>query len=197
MKTGIFGGSFNPIHNGHIHLAKAAQKKLSLDRIILVPSGIAPHKSDAEYVDAEHRFNMCALAVSDEDKFEVSRFEIDRNTKSYSIYTVNHFVEIFPDDDFYLIIGSDMFLTFDKWFRYDEILSKVSLAVAAREEDIMSQLEEKKNFFGENSRICILNDLPLPMSSTKIRDIIKNNEDMSCYLSKNVVQYILGNNLYK
>ena len=90
-----------------------------------------------------------------------------------------------------------MFLSFETWYRFDDILSMVSLAVASRENGITEELEEKKEFLGKYGRIFLFNVNPLPMSSTKIRKMIKNNEDMYCYLDKKVVKYIVDKNLYR
>ena len=197
MKTGIFGGSFNPVHKGHMHLADTAFEKLGLDRIIFVPSKIPPHKSASEYVSADARYEMCRLAVSEREKYLDSDYEIKSDRISYTYYTINHFKEKYPEDEFYLIVGSDMFLSFETWYRFDDILSMVSLAVASRENGITEELEEKKEFLGKYGRIFLFNVNPLPMSSTKIRKMIKNNEDMYCYLDKKVVKYIVDKNLYR
>ena len=94
MKIGLFGGSFNPIHNGHIHLAKSIKDTFNLNKIIFIPSKRSPHKSNEEYVSNEHRLNMCRLAIQDIPNFEVSNFEISRDTISYTIYTVRYFKSI-------------------------------------------------------------------------------------------------------
>ena len=91
MKTGIFGGSFNPVHNGHIHLAESIRDNLSLDRVIFVPSKISPHKSSSEYVPEIHRLKMLELAIQGKKSFEVSDYEIRCERISYSIYTAEHF----------------------------------------------------------------------------------------------------------
>lgn len=197
MKTGIFGGSFNPIHKGHIHLADTAYEKLGLDRIIFIPSNIPPHKSAEEYVDSESRVEMCRLAISERKNYSVSTFELENDRISYTYYTIKYFKEVFPDDDIYLITGSDMFLSFETWYKFKDILAVSSLAVASRESGISPELEEKKKILGEYGKIFLFNVQPLPMSSTKIRKMIKNNEDISCYLNEKVVQYILERNLYK
>ena len=128
MKTGLFGGSFNPIHNGHINLAVSVKESLGLDRVILIPSGTAPHKSSAEYAAAEDRLEMCRLACSGIDGLEVSDYEIRKSGKSYTIYTVEHFKKEFPEDELYWLVGSDMLLSFETWFRYRDILKNSSVA---------------------------------------------------------------------
>lgn len=197
MKIGLFGGSFNPIHDGHIHLAKSINDEVGLDEIIFIPSKISPHKSNKEYVSNEHRFNMCKLAIQDIPNFEVSDFELSREGISYSIYTVRYFKEKYPTDELYLLIGSDMLLTFNEWKEYQEIMSKVTLAVISRENGDYDTLLKKSKELSKYGKIIIPKVSPIEVSSTEIRKNIRFNKDYSCNLNEKVVQYIKSNNLYR
>ncbi|MGN1411402.1 MAG: nicotinate (nicotinamide) nucleotide adenylyltransferase [Oscillospiraceae bacterium] len=197
MNIGLFGGSFNPIHNGHIHLAKSVNSAINLDKTILIPSKISPHKSNDEYVSNEHRFNMCKLAIENLPNFEVSDFELSREGISYSIYTVRHFKEKYPNDNLFLLIGSDMFLTFDQWRDYIEIMSKVTLAVISRQDGDYNSLLEKSRELSRYGKIVIPKVKPLEVSSTEIRKNIAFNKYYPCNLDEKVVQYIKSNNLYR
>lgn len=195
-KIGLFGGSFNPIHNGHINLAVSVRNELKLDKVIFIPSGTAPHKSSNEYVSAEERLEMCRLALEEYDDFEISDYEIRRQGKSYTVYTVRHFKQLYPYDELVLMVGSDMLLTFDQWYEYREILGKVTLAAISRCGTDLNQLykmSEKLSLFGKT---IVVNASAVTISSTKIRKMIKNNEDISCYLNGKVVKYIMLKNLY-
>ena len=119
MKTGIYGGSFNPVHNGHIHLALTAAEEFGLDRVFLVPSKKSPHRSSDEYASDEDRLEMLRLACMASDKLEVCSYELENDRISYSVYTVRYFRERFPDDELFLLVGSDMLLSFDSWFCYE------------------------------------------------------------------------------
>lgn len=196
MKTGIFGGSFNPIHNGHIHLAESVRDSLKLDRVILLPSRISPHRDSSEYVSGADRLEMCRLATEDIKGLEVSDFELKRNEVSYTINTVRHFREKFPDDELFLLIGSDMLLTFDEWREFEEIMKNVTLAVVSRQDGDMSQLTEKAESLSKYGKINITDVPPITVSSTFIRKNLKNNIDCSCYLNIKVVQYIRLKKLY-
>lgn len=196
MKTGIFGGSFNPVHNGHIHLAETIMHELKLDRVIFVPSRISPHRSMEEYVSGEHRLEMLRLACKNRTGLEVSSYELDTDRVSYSIYTVEHFRQIFPDDDLFLLVGSDMLLCFDKWYRFEDILAHASLAVASRQDGDQEILDKKAEELSEYGRIFISRSSPEVVSSTEIRKKIAKNCDLTCYLDENVVQYIRLNGLY-
>lgn len=195
-KIGLFGGSFNPIHKGHVKLAVSIKEKLSLDKVIFIPSGEAPHKSSEEYADSSDRYEMCRLAVSDYPFFEVSDYEITKEGKSYSVYTVRHFKELYPDDELYLMVGSDMLLYFDKWYEYKEILKNVTLAAVSREGTDFEELEEYAEKLRKYGDIIVVNNEVFPVSSTQLRKMIKNNEDTSCYLDEKVVKYIILKKLY-
>ena len=97
-KIGLFGGSFNPIHNGHINLAVSVKNELKLDKVIFIPSGTAPHKSSNEYVSAEERLEMCRLALEEYDDFEISDYELCRQGKSYTVYTCLLYTSPSPRD---------------------------------------------------------------------------------------------------
>lgn len=196
MRTGLFGGSFNPIHKGHIRLAESVSDKLGLDRVIFIPSGEAPHKSSADYAGAEDRLRMCRLATEEYKKFSVSDFEINREGKSYSIYTVLHFRQKFPGDELFLMVGSDMLTCFDKWYRFEDILKNVTLAAVTRNGEDMESLRKTAQKLGRYGKIIITDNDPVVISSTKIRQKIKNNEDLYCYLDKKVVEYIMMRRLY-
>ena len=115
MRIGIYGGSFNPVHNGHIHLALSAIDELELDKIYLVPSLISPHRSSAEYAPPDDRLEMLRLACRVSEKLDVSDYEIKSCRKSYTIYTVREFRRLFPNDELFLLVGSDMLMIFETW----------------------------------------------------------------------------------
>jgi nicotinate-nucleotide adenylyltransferase len=196
MRIGIYGGSFNPVHNGHIHLAKAAMKDFGLDRIFLLPSKISPHRSSAEYASGEDRLEMLRLAVENEKHMEVSDYEIRSDRVSYTIYTIEHFRSLFPDDELCLLVGSDMLLSFEKWFRFEDILSQATLCAVSRNNGDMEQLKEKASFLSQYGCVRISETQPVEISSTEIRKKIEKNTDCTCYLHKNVVQYIRSKGLY-
>lgn len=195
-KIGLFGGSFNPIHNGHINLAVSVKNELKLDKVIFIPSGTAPHKSSNEYASAEDRLKMCRLALEDYDDFEISDYELCRQGKSYTVYTVRYFKQLYPYDELVWMVGSDMLLTFDQWYEYREILGKVTLAAISRYGSDLNELYEMSEKLSLYGKIIVVNASAVTISSTKIRKMIKNNEDLSCYLNGKVVKYIMLKNLY-
>lgn len=197
MRIGIYGGSFNPIHNGHIHLALSAVNEIGLDKIYLVPSGISPHRSSAEYAQPEDRLEMLRIACKVSEKLDVCDYEIKSDRKSYTIYTVQEFRRRFPNDELYLLVGSDMLMIFETWNQFESILKEVTLVAVSRNDGDIELLEEKAEKLRKFGKIIICTAEPVEVSSTEIRKKIAKNENFSCYLDENVVQYITSNNLYK
>lgn len=196
MRIGIYGGSFNPVHNGHIHLARSAKRDFGLDRVYLVPSRISPHRSSAEYASGSDRMEMLRLACENEDGFEVCGYELENDRVSYTVYTVKYFRSRFPEDELFLLVGSDMLLCFDSWYRFEEILSEAAVCVVSRNNGDMEELQKKAEKLGKFGGILISSSMPEVVSSTEIRKKIAKNENFTCYLDENVVQYIRSRGLY-
>lgn len=199
IKTGIFGGAFNPIHNGHLNLAKKYLEVLNLDRIIFIPTALPPHKTDRFLASKEDRFNMLELAISDCEEFEISDIEFQRQGKSYTYDTLCHLREKYPNDDFYLIIGADQFLTFNLWYRYRDILDIASICTAARENG--NQREKIIDFSNkldglDKNRFHLLNSDAVEVSSSQVREKIKKGEDVSSLIPEKVYNYIVEKGLY-
>ena len=200
MKTAIFGGSFNPVHNGHINLVKEICRKVSLDRVIVMPTYISPFKKDDSgfVADGKDRLEMCRLAFEDCGFAEVSSYELSRAQVSYSADTVAHFKEIYPNDRLFFIMGSDMLLSFEKWHRFKDILKMCSLIAASREDkqSDLDLLEEKAEQLRAYGQVIITEISTYEMSSTLIREKIMKNQDISCYMPEKVVKYIEDNHIY-
>ncbi len=201
MKRAIFGGSFDPVHNGHVKLVESLCEAVTPDEVIVMPTGISPFKKDMKRrpARAADRLEMCRLAFADMPCVTVSDYEVSRSEVSYTVDTVRHFRELYPDDELYLLIGSDMLLTFDRWRKFEEILADCTLCAASREEGLtdLENLEKKAAELRRYGSIIIIKAEPFEVSSTEIREKIIKNFDISCYVSKNVVKYISENNLYK
>ncbi len=204
MRVGLFGGSFNPIHNGHLHLVESVKVACALDHVLLMPTGTAPHKSSAAYVDAEHRYAMCKLAASKYDWLAVSDYEIRKHGKSYTVETLTYLKAQYPNVEWTLMIGSDMLLTFDRWHRWMDILEMAAICAVSRQHGDVAQLRQKAaqlqqqmQSSGSSADIFVLPVVALPISSTQIREKMKKNESCSCLLPENVVQYMGIHGLYR
>ena len=196
-RIGIYGGSFDPVHKGHLHLAETAMEKLSLDEIIFMPANISPFKRDkADVTSGGDRYEMLRLAVEDRENMSVSSYELENSDVSYTVYTLRHLRELYPESQLVLLMGSDMLMSFEKWYCWQEIMEYAELGCISRNEgdgDILTKQAVKLSEYG---KVHVLWEDVLPMSSTEIRSSLKKNEDCSCYLPEKVVQYIVKRHLY-
>lgn len=132
MRTGILGGSFDPIHHGHLILARAAKEELGLDRVLFVPANKSPHKTDTKPATAEDRLDMVRLAIGGEDGFEASDLELRRPAPSYTVDTIRELKKLHPGEEFVLLIGADNVAEFDTWREPGEIRRLAQVAVLDR-----------------------------------------------------------------
>ena len=196
MNIGIYGGSFNPPHNGHLMLAKELGSKLGLHKIIIIPSNISPQKDNNGNIDPVHRLNMCKTAFSD-GIFEVSDCEIKRGGRSYTIDTLTFLRSVYQDASFYLFMGSDMLLSFDTWYRFSDILDMCTVCAISRsgEENADKMREYVKNTL-HSVNVKIFDVQPFEVSSSEIRGKIENGESCQGLLPGSILSYIKENKLY-
>ncbi len=196
MKIGVFGGAFNPVHNGHLHLMNCFFNELKLDKLILIPTSVPPHKDQSGLLSGTHRINMLKLAVDNKLGIEISDIEFKRSGKSYTYDTLSQLKKEYPEDEFYLIVGSDQYLHFNSWYRYEDILTSVTLVTAAREENEYKILNDfkNKNSFLKNSMISTFG--VVKVSSSQVRQMIADGRDVSHLIPSRVYNYIKENELY-
>lgn len=196
MRIAIFGGAFNPVHREHVNLAKAAVKELALDKIIIMPSAISPHKQGRPVVDFWRRFEMCRLAFSCIKQAEVSNYELTRGGISYTCLTSSYFRALYPHDKLFFLIGADMLKSFHTWKNPQEILANLTLAACAREttESFLSYRQNVEKLF--NTHVETISYVGDAVSSTRIRTLASLGEDFSGYVDEKVCQYIKENGLY-
>lgn len=193
MKAGIFGGSFDPPHKGHIAIALAAKEQLGLDRLIMVPTGQAPHKPDIS-ADVRHRVNMCR-EICEKFGFELSCFEAEKQGNCYTKDLLEHFKQTFPDDELVLIVGGDSLDYMDKWFMPEKIFPLCTVAVARRK----GSGDEKADLLREkfDAKIQFLDCDYFDFSSTEVRKTVLNDGNISSQLLPETAEYIIKNNLYR
>lgn len=197
MKIGIFGGAFNPVHNGHLNIAAAFYEDLKLDKMLLIPTANPPHKSGAGLLSGDDRINMLRLAIENKP-YEISTIEFERNDKSYTYNTLLELKRLYPEADLFLIIGADQIINFEKWYRYSDILDMVTLCASARESEEEKQIIIKSaQRLGIQDRFYMSGRAVLRVSSSDIRDKIKNGSDVSKLLPKKVFDYISEKGLYR
>lgn len=199
MKTAIFGGSFNPVHNGHINLVSKITRAVSLDKVIVMPTNISPFKTDCtnNIADGKDRLEMCRLAFEQLENVIVSDYEISCTEISYTINTLRHFKKAYPDDELYFIVGSDMLKTLHLWKSFEEIMSLCTIIAASRVCGDFDELKKTADELCRFGNIILVEIEPYELSSTHIREKIMNNEDISCYIPSAVVKYIENKKLYK
>lgn len=201
MRIGVYGGTFNPIHTGHIHILREFIRHLSLERVLLVPTGTPPHKDAPELASQEDRFSMCALAVQEirEAPVEISRIEFDRQGKSYSADTLTLLKRRYPEDGLFFLMGEDMFLTVDRWYHPEIICACAALCASPRSESGLGNLKEKqKELEREFGARCFLEDISyLPVSSTQVRELAEKGESLKGLVPERVEDYIREHGLYR
>ena len=219
MKIGVFGGTFNPIHLGHIAIAEDVQKAVPLDKILFVPAGDPPHKKEKEIIPSRHRLEMVRLAVKDNPLFEVSDVEIKRSGKSYTVKTIEELKEADPlNREFYFIMGLDAFLEFPSWRDPDRLSALSHLVVVSRPGVFFRQLmghpfvnvpdlnpltllDENKSArcdlnLPEGMRLILLRVSPWDISATEIRNHISGTGKGRNLLPPNVESYIMSHHFF-
>lgn len=203
MKIGIFGGTFNPPHKGHARMVEKMVKELSLDKVLIIPNKKPTHKRCDDLADNEDRLNMCRMAFKN-PIYEISTMEMDRESDSYTIYTVDEILKKYPNAELYLIIGSDMFLMFHKWYKHKELLEKCTVCVAVREnQDTINELRSYafsnlgiyiKELDAKNIHISPMD--PFEASSSEIRRLISENRSVYGIVEPEIIEYMESRKLY-
>lgn len=188
MKIGILGGTFNPIHLGHLIMAEEVLQKIGLQRIIFVPANFPPHKEDGEIIKASLRLKMLRLAIKNNPCFAVSDIEIKRGGDSYTIDTIKEFRKIFSGDELHFIIGSDLVKYLDEWKDIKDIIAKVSFIAATRPGFPLQNLP---------AYIARIDIRAVDISAFEIRRCIKEKRSFRYLVPDVVRQYIIKKRLYK
>ena len=208
MNIGILGGSFDPIHNGHLHMAKCAYESYALDQVWLIPAGHSPNKDEHGMTDAKDRFQMCKLAAQPYPWMTVSRLELDSAERSYTYRTIEKLSEQFLMHRFFFIMGGDSLDYFESWMKPEIIAQTAIILVMVRENFPKLQMEEKianiKNLFPADIRLLKCDRMDV--SSTQVRKLLRAKSQADGYRSPKgaemfldaaVMSYIQANNLYR
>jgi nicotinate-nucleotide adenylyltransferase len=190
MKIGILGGTFNPIHLGHLVLAQECWDQLELDKVLFIPSFIPPHKDVEDDISAADRLNMVRLAIEGDEKFAISTHEIDKEGTSYSIETINHLKKQYgPDTELFFLTGADSASGISTWKNIDEILDLTTFVIATR-----PGWEEKSAYEDRVKRVTMPQ---IEVSSSTVRERIKNRQAIDHIVPAQVVKYIRNKGLYR
>ncbi len=199
-KIGIFGGTFNPIHLGHIRLGQLVLDEIKLDKILYIPDNTPPHKSDRNLACGEDRLNMIDISLKDYDNMESSDIELNREGKSYTFETLLELKKLYPNDELYLITGADMFLTLDKWKEPETIFKTANIIGVPRVKSDFEKMEE----YAENvikpmgAKVFMLSQTVFDnASSTYVRENIEDYQKIKDMITPEVYRYIKEKGLYR
>lgn len=196
-RLGILGGTFDPVHNGHIYSAQAVYEHMQMEKVVFIPAYIAPHKVGQEFAPARDRFNMTQLAIEDYPYFEVSDIELKRSGISYTIDTIKELQQLYPDYDLYFVIGADTIPLLHTWNRINELLELVTF-VAADRPGYNQAIDAACRSLGciAREKIIMLKTPEYEVSSTEIRQRIKNGDSLQGLVPPRVEEYIKEHRLY-
>lgn len=197
-KVGIMGGTFDPIHYGHLMIAENALQQFDLDYVLFIPAGSPPHKVKNHITDSSLRYSMVQEAIADNPKFLISDMEISRKELSYTYLTLEELKSIYPNIDFFFIMGADSLFDFEKWVYPDKIASTATIIVAVRDLYDTKELDLKIRHLQNkwNVKMYLLNTPNFSISSHDIRNRIKNKMSVKYQLPDEVINFIENNRLY-
>lgn len=196
-KIAVFGGTFNPIHNGHLHLARRFALASGAQRVLFVPTFLPPHKRVPGLASPSDRLAMCRLAAAEGGPFEVSALEIERGGLSYTSDTLRELKKREPDSELFLITGEDMFLTLEDWHEPEAIFSLATVCAAPRSAAGMRRLRGHEELLRKMGARTMVLDIPyLPISSTMVREAVRAGRSIDRLVPPAVAEYIHQNHLY-
>ena len=198
MRIALFGGSFDPIHNGHVQMAQAFVRALALDRVIFMPTGDPPHKMRSGMAAADHRLAMCRLAVQAFPWAVVSDRELSRGGASFTVDTLRTLREQEPEAEWFLLTGADMFVTLHSWYRFSEIARMATLCTLPRDERNAAELQKyAERLTGDGARCVVLPEPVQAVSSTGLRERARRSDSLSGLVPPAVEDYIHRYRLYR
>ncbi|MGN0395570.1 MAG: nicotinate-nucleotide adenylyltransferase [Coprococcus sp.] len=198
-RVGILGGTFNPVHNGHIELALQALNQFDLDKVFMMPNNKPAYKNQDEIIAKDDRAEMVKLAIRDIEGLEISYTELNRLGLTYTCETLEQLNNMYPDTKWYFIMGGDSIMYFDKWREPEKILRYATLIAAVRADidknTIYNKIEELQSKYAD-CNILFEEIRPIDISSSKLREMISEGLDVSEYMNSNVIEYIKEKKLY-
>lgn len=198
-KIGIMGGTFNPIHNGHLLIAEYAREEFDLNRILFLPTGHSPHKSDLQTAAADRRCDMVALAIKDNPYFQLDFTEVNTPETSYTYRTLQKLKEIYPQAELYFILGADSLFDLEEWKEPAQIFSNCNILAAYREHQNQQDFSEQIAYLNQkyNARIFSLQAPVFDVSSRDIRRRIMKQKTVRYLIPEEVEDYIRKTRLYQ
>ncbi|MGN0481989.1 MAG: nicotinate-nucleotide adenylyltransferase [Lachnospiraceae bacterium] len=197
-KVGIMGGTFDPVHYGHLLIAENARIQFGLEKVLFIPTGQSPHKDDARITDSKKRCEMLKLALEDNPFFQLSTVELERNETNYTYRTVQYFRQTYVNTKWYFIMGADSLFQFHTWKHPEQILQNATILAAVRDEKNLPELEERMAYLTDayGGEIYPLQTPNFSISSHEIRKRIEEGASIRYQLPDSVRNYIEKNHLY-
>ena len=196
-RIALFGGTFDPIHNGHIELARKFAEQLSLDHVIMMPTFIPPHKLKTDMAPAVDRLAMCRLACEPYRELQVSDWEINQRGASFTVLTLEHLQRQYPNAELFLLTGADMFLTLGTWYRFADIAKLATLCAAPRDAADAAVLRAHAEQLTAQGASCVVAEFTLPpFSSTAVRERLQSGTPLTDEVPAAVAEYIAAHRLY-
>ncbi len=214
MKVGLIGGSFDPVHTGHLRVAEEIRERLGIAEVIFVPARVSPHKRFIPPADSRHRLNMLELSVKDNPHFSVCDIELRRDSPSYTINTLRWFKENNPSREYYFIMGSEVFASIDKWKDCDKLLKYASFVIIRRPGFTLPPINQVPFALGKNfrysycengidvfdhprlNRLFFMDISGVRVSSVEIRELVLKERSIKYLVLPEVERYIKQNDLY-
>lgn len=196
-KIAIFGGTFDPIHLGHLLIAQQAYNSFSLSEVIFMPAGIPPHKSNLQITPPEFRLEMVKRAISDNPVFSYSDYELNKSGHSYTAETLRHYQELAIADKIYFIIGADSLLEIFTWHEPEYLLNNGFFIVARRPGYNLKGVLQRKEYWPYRDHIFIMDCIEIDISSTEIRKMVREGKSVKYQTRDEVIKYISEKGLYR
>lgn len=201
MKLGVFGGSFDPVHMGHLLLAETCRESCGLDHVLFVPAFVPPHKQDKSLADPKHRVEMLRLALAGHESFAVCEDEINRGGTSFTYQTLEGLHESYPNDDLFFLMGADSLDEFSTWKKPDRICELATPVIVRRRGSSPVDFEKLSSFFSPDKLKELESyevDFPaIEISSTEIRKRLNEGRSVRYRLPRAVEKYIESSRLYQ
>ena len=198
QRLGIFGGTFNPPHKGHIYIAKEALRSANLDKVIFMPCSLPPHKAVAGEVSPVHRYEMTRIAIQNEPKFEISDLEIKSSGKSYTAKTLKILKDKYPEAKLCFVLGGDSLRDMEKWYHPEKIFEIAEIVALKRggiDDKVFDESAEKYRIkYG--AEITAVDISPVEVSSSEVRRLLSEGKDAGHIMDQAVLDYIRENRIY-
>jgi nicotinate-nucleotide adenylyltransferase len=198
MKLGVFGGSFDPVHNGHLELARIAKEQFGLSKVFFVPTCVSPLKPNGAVASNEARLEMLKLAIDGAEGFSICTYDMDRGGRSYTIELMRHLKQEYPEAELFFIIGGDSLSTLHRWFCSRELVNEFSFIIFSRAGETLLFNEAFSPEERAKLQRFVVSNFNMPVSSTELRQTLAEGiMPQGAFIPQSVAEYAIANKIYK